>query len=71
MGAVLLAEEERRLLAKAMGELPDETREVVALFYSEGRFIELRQSTPFAGALRPQERWRIWRETRELFSANP
>lgn len=26
---------------------------------------ELRQSTPFAGALRPQERWSIWRETRE------
>jgi len=26
--------------------------------------IELRQSTPFAGALTPQERWRIWRETR-------
>jgi hypothetical protein len=28
---------------------------------------ELRQSSPFAGALRPQERWRIWRETRERF----
>lgn len=26
---------------------------------------ELRQSSPFAGALPPQERWRIWRETRE------
>jgi hypothetical protein len=26
---------------------------------------ELRQSSPFAGALLPQERWRIWRETRE------
>lgn len=26
---------------------------------------ELRQSTPFAGALRPQERWKIWHETRE------
>jgi hypothetical protein len=38
-GAVLLAEEERRLLAEAMGELPDETREVVALFYSEGRSV--------------------------------
>ena len=33
--------------------------------------IELRQSTPFAGALRPQERWQIWRETRERFSAHP
>jgi hypothetical protein len=29
---------------------------------------ELRQSTPFAGALKPQERWRIWRETRERFA---
>lgn len=29
--------------------------------------IELRQSTPFAGAITPQERWRIWRETRERF----
>jgi hypothetical protein len=27
--------------------------------------IELRQSTPFAGALPPEERWRIWQETRD------
>ncbi|PYS41616.1 MAG: hypothetical protein DMG14_06640 [Acidobacteria bacterium] len=26
---------------------------------------ELRQSSPFAGALDPRERWRVWRETRE------
>jgi hypothetical protein len=26
--------------------------------------IELRQSSPFAGALAPQERWRLWREAR-------
>jgi hypothetical protein len=26
------------------------------------RARELRQSTPFAGALPPRERWRIWRE---------
>ncbi len=25
----------------------------------------LRQATPFAGALQPRERWRIWREVRE------
>ena len=25
----------------------------------------LRQATPFAGALEPRERWRIWREVRE------
>jgi hypothetical protein len=29
--------------------------------------IELRQSSPFAGALDPRERWKIWRETREQF----
>jgi hypothetical protein len=29
--------------------------------------VELRQSSPFAGALRPRERWKIWRETRERF----
>jgi hypothetical protein len=28
---------------------------------------ELRHSSPFAGALSPQERWRIWRETRDRF----
>ena len=32
---------------------------------------ELRQSSPFAGALRPQERWKIWRETRERFLQGP
>ena len=26
---------------------------------------ELRQATPFAGAIEPKERWRIWREVRE------
>lgn len=30
--------------------------------------MELRQSSPFAGALQPQERWKLWRETRERFS---
>lgn len=32
---------------------------------------ELRQSSPFAGALWPQERWKIWRETRERFEQVP
>jgi hypothetical protein len=32
---------------------------------------ELRQSSPFAGVLQPQERWKIWRETRERFSQRP
>lgn len=33
----MLAAEEARTLAAALAELPDETREVVTLFYSEGR----------------------------------
>jgi hypothetical protein len=32
---------------------------------------ELRQSTPFAGALDPRERWKIWRETRDRFAQTP
>lgn len=32
---------------------------------------ELRQSSPFAGALAPRERWQIWRETRERFFGRP
>ena len=35
------------------------------------RADELRQSTPFAGALTPQERWKIWRETRDRLSGQP
>ncbi len=31
--------------------------------------IELRQSTPFAGAITPQERWKIWREVRDQFAS--
>jgi hypothetical protein len=32
---------------------------------------ELRQSSPFAGALDPKERWTLWRETRERFERQP
>jgi hypothetical protein len=35
------------------------------------RADELRQSSPFAGALRPRERWTIWRETRDRLSTQP
>jgi hypothetical protein len=31
--------------------------------------IELRQSSPFAGALTPEERWEIWRRVGEEFRA--
>jgi hypothetical protein len=30
--------------------------------------IELRQSSPFAGAITPQERWTLWRATRDRFA---
>jgi hypothetical protein len=30
---------------------------------------ELRQSSPFAGALSPQTRWEIWREIRDRFAS--
>jgi hypothetical protein len=32
---------------------------------------ELRHSSPFAGALDPRERWRIWRETRDRLAGQP
>lgn len=42
------------------------TAEIVAFLTDDGeRATELRQSTPFAGALDPRERWRIWREVGE------
>ncbi|MBY0493752.1 MAG: RNA polymerase sigma factor [Cyanobacteria bacterium] len=44
-GDVMLADEERRLLAAVLDELPDEAREVVTLYYREG------QSTAHVAAL--------------------
>ena len=45
---------------------------VAAFLVDRGELAtELRQSSPFAGALRPQERWKIWRETRERFQQVP
>lgn len=38
-GEVLLAEEERQLLAAALEELSDESREVITLYYREGRSV--------------------------------
>ena len=39
------------------------TPEIGAFLTDDGEHAtELRQSTPFAGALDPRERWRIWRE---------
>jgi RNA polymerase sigma factor (sigma-70 family) len=39
IGERLLAEEERRMLAEAIADLPDEAREVVTLYYREGRSV--------------------------------
>lgn len=50
------------------GDVPS----IAAFLIDRGDFAtELRQSTPFAGALRPQERWRIWREIRDRFAQAP
>lgn len=43
----------------------------IALFLTERSELaaEFRQSSPFAGALKPKERWKIWRETPERFAS--
>jgi hypothetical protein len=45
----------------------------VAAFLTERSELatELRSSSPFAGALSPQERWRIHREVRERWTGAP
>ena len=45
----------------------------IAAFLAERSELadELRQSSPFAGALKPRERWRLWRETRERLAPRP
>ncbi len=52
----------RRWAEILAGDLPS-----IAEFLTERSELaeELRQSSPFAGALNPQERWILWRETRE------
>jgi hypothetical protein len=51
-----------RWAALLAGEAP-----TIAAFLVERSELadELRQSSPFAGALQPQERWKIWRDTRD------
>lgn len=45
----------------------------IAAFLTERSELadELRSSSPFAGALNPKERWRIFHETRERFAEQP
>ena len=52
--------------------LADDPASVAAFLVERSELAEeLRQSSPFAGALTPQERWKIWRETRERLSEQP
>ncbi len=46
--------------------LPAEARKAAILDPGE-RGRALRQVTPFAGAVDPRTRWRVWREVRERF----
>lgn len=55
------AKEWRRLVDLPIPELID------VLVDPGQRGRDLRQSTPFAGIVSPQERWRIWADTREAF----
>lgn len=59
------AEAWQQLLARPLPELQ------AALAEDSARMRALRQATPFAGALSPQERWRIWREVRAQSAGVP
>ena len=65
--AAWLAEGRSPFYARAWEQVLSAPVESVARFLvsdtEEAR--ALRQATPFAGALEPRERWRIWREVRE------
>ena len=58
-----------RFYAQKWAEVLQRDPSSIAAFLVERSELadELRQSTPFAGALTPQERWKILRETRERF----
>jgi len=59
--------------ARRWAEILAGAPEAVAAFLVERSELadELRQSSPFAGALDPRERWEIWRATRERFLPRP
>lgn len=66
----LAAKAEPPFYARKWAEiLAGDVSAIAAFLVDRGELAtELRQSSPFAGALQPQERWKIWRETRERFS---
>lgn len=59
--------------ARRWAEILDGDVETIVAFLTERSELadELRQSSPFAGVLRPDERWRVWRETRDRLTAHP
>ncbi|HEX3556953.1 MAG TPA: hypothetical protein VIA62_27325 [Thermoanaerobaculia bacterium] len=69
----LASSEGARFYAQRWAEVLKGDAASVAAFLVERSELadELRHSSPFAGALRPQERWKIWRETRERFLQGP
>jgi hypothetical protein len=69
----LASREGARFYARKWAEVLKGDAASIAAFLVERSELatELRQSSPFAGALRPQERWKIWRETRERFLQGP
>ncbi|MEA2604340.1 MAG: hypothetical protein QOF89_5332 [Acidobacteriota bacterium] len=69
----LASREGARFYARKWAEILSGDTPSVAAFLVERSELadELRHSSPFAGALKPQERWRIWRETRERFLQGP
>jgi hypothetical protein len=64
---------EPRFYARKWAEILAGDPASIAAFLVERSEVadELRQSSPFAGALRPQERWQIWRETRDRLAGQP
>jgi hypothetical protein len=69
----LRADGEAPFYARRWAEVLDQEIPEIAAFLVERSELadELRQSSPFAGALPPPERWRLWRETRERLSPGP
>jgi len=69
----LSSRESARFYARKWAEILAGDVPSIAAFLIERSELadELRQSSPFAGALSPRERWQIWRETRERFSQAP
>ncbi|HBL31256.1 MAG TPA: hypothetical protein DD490_30890 [Acidobacteria bacterium] len=69
----LASREGQRFYARKWAEILAADVATVAAFLVDRSelAIELRQSSPFAGALSPQERWKIWRETRDRLAPTP